>query len=69
MIVEVSVVIERGRKIKLVVVVVEKEIATLLMVVAFSKIAVVEGVMAVLWRCYGDGIVGENGDGNGGGIL
>ena len=49
---EVSVVIERGRKIKLVVVVVEEEVATLLMVVAFSKIAVVEGMMAVLWRWY-----------------
>jgi len=52
MIVEVSVVIERGRKIKLVVVVVEEEVATLLIAVAFSKIAVVEGVMAVLWRWY-----------------
>lgn len=49
---EVSVVIERGRKIKLVVVVVEEEVATLLIAVAFSKVAVVEGMMAVLWRWY-----------------
>jgi len=46
------VVIKRLRKIKLVVVIVEEGVATLLMVAAFTKVAVLEGVMAVLWRWY-----------------
>ena len=48
MMLEVAVEVERLRKIKLVVVVVEEEVATLLMVVAFTKVELVDGVKTVM---------------------